>query len=60
MNFHKLGEGYGTISKHLNIARSTVQSIMKKFKVSGTTDTLHAYTWMEAKTHSQIDKENTQ
>ena len=31
---------HGTISKHLNIPRSTVQSIGKKCKESGTTDTL--------------------
>ena len=31
---------YGTISKHLNIPRSTVQSIGKKFKENRTTDSL--------------------
>ena len=40
MNFYKLREGYGNISKRLDILRSTVQSIVKKFKESGTTDTL--------------------
>ena len=40
VNFHKLGEGYGTISKRLDIPRSTVQSIVKKFKESGTADSL--------------------
>ena len=40
MNFHKLGEGYGTIAKRLDIPQSNVQSSVKKFKESGTTDTL--------------------
>ncbi len=37
---HKLGEGYKNISKALAIPRSTVQSIIKKWKAYGTTSTL--------------------
>ena len=40
VKFLKLGERYGNISKRLNIIRSTMQSIEKKCKESGTTDTL--------------------
>lgn len=37
---HKLGEGYKKISKALPIPLSTVQSIIKKWRANGTTNTL--------------------
>ncbi|MGH0140569.1 UNVERIFIED_CONTAM: hypothetical protein FKN15_030496 [Acipenser sinensis] len=37
---HKSGEGYKTISKALNIPRSSVQSIVRKWKKYKTTTTL--------------------
>ena len=56
VNFHKLGKGYGTISKCLDIPQSIVQSIVNKLKGSGTT----TWTWKEDKIHSYSDKQNMQ
>lgn len=40
VDFHKSGNSYGIISRRLAIPRSTVQSVIKKFEVCGTTRTL--------------------
>lgn len=40
IDFHKSGNSYGEISKRLSIPRSTVQSVIKKFNVFGSTETL--------------------
>ena len=40
INFHKSGNSYSTISNRLAIPRSTVQSVVKKFKRVGTTENL--------------------
>uniref|UniRef100_A0AAY5KP94 Transposase Tc1-like domain-containing protein n=1 Tax=Esox lucius TaxID=8010 RepID=A0AAY5KP94_ESOLU len=37
---HKSGDGYKKISKALSVPRSTVKSIIKKWKIFGTTQTL--------------------
>ena len=41
INLHKLGNSYGEISKRLDIQRSTLQSVIKKFAEFGTAETLH-------------------
>ena len=40
INFHKSENSYSTISSRLSIPRSTVQSVMKKFKLFGTRQNL--------------------
>ena len=40
INFQKLGNNYGIISKRLAIPKSTVKSVIKKFKQFVTTENL--------------------
>ena len=48
---HKSGDGYQKISKALSMPRSTVKSIIKKWKVFGTTQTLPG-----SGRHSKLDE----
>ena len=40
IDFHKVGTSYDDISKHLDIPRSTVQYVIKKFSKFGTVETV--------------------
>uniref|UniRef100_A0A9J7XIJ6 Transposase Tc1-like domain-containing protein n=1 Tax=Cyprinus carpio carpio TaxID=630221 RepID=A0A9J7XIJ6_CYPCA len=51
VDMHKSGDGYKKISKALSMPRSTVKSIIKKWKVFGTTRTLPG-----SGRHSKLDE----